>query len=75
MRSVVQIGANGKGGRKVGATAPEAEPQATPLAIDARAELIQALIPTGPEAVSELLKQEVTALAGARYGRGDGRAG
>ena len=36
MRSVVQIGANGKGGRKAGATAAEAQP----LAIDARAELI-----------------------------------
>jgi transposase-like protein len=75
MRSVVQIGANGKGGRKAGPTAPEAAPQATPLAIDARAELIQALIPIGLEAVSELLQQEVTALAGARYGRGVGRAG
>ena len=71
MRSVVQIGANGKGGRKAGATAPEAER----LAIDARAELIQALIPIGLEAVSELLQQEVIALAGARYGRGVGRAG
>ena len=71
MRSVVQIGANGKGGRKAGARAPEAER----LAIDARAELIQALIPIGLEAVSELLQQEVTALAGARYGRGVGRAG
>jgi len=71
MRSVMKIGANGKGGRKVGATAPEAER----LAIDARAELIQALIPIGLEAVSELLQQEVTALAGARYGRGGGRAG
>ena len=71
MRSVVQIGANGKGGRKAGATGPQAEP----LTMDARAELIRALIPIGLEAVNELLQQEVTALAGARYGRGDGQAG
>ncbi|MCH8891501.1 MAG: hypothetical protein IH827_10570, partial [Myxococcales bacterium] len=45
------------------------------LEIDARAELIRALIPIGLEAVNELLQQEVTALAGARYGRGDGQAG
>ena len=50
-------------------------PEAERLAIDARAELIQALIPIGLEAVSELLQQEVIALAGARYGRGGGRAG
>ena len=71
MRSVVQIGAHGKSGRKAGATGPEAEL----LTIDARAELIQALIPIGLEAVNELLQQEVTSLAGARYGRGDGQAG
>lgn len=68
MRSVLQIGANGKGGRKAGATAAEAEPPA----IDARAELIQALIPIGLEAVNELLQQEVVSLVGARYSRGGG---
>ena len=68
MRSIVQIGANGKGGRKAGPPAAEAQP----LAIDARAELIQALIPIGLEAVSELLQQEVVSLVGARYSRGGG---
>ena len=58
MRSIVQIGANGKGGRKAGPPVAEAQP----LAIDARAELIQALIPIGLEAVSELLQQEVVSL-------------
>ncbi len=68
MRSVVQMGANGKGRRKAGATAAGA----TPPAIDARAELIQALIPIGLEAVNELLQQEVVSLVGARYSRGGG---
>ncbi len=68
MRSVVQVRANGKGGRKARATAPGAE---APV-IDARAELIQALIPIGLEAVNELLQQEVVSLVGARYSRGGG---
>jgi transposase-like protein len=38
-------------------------------------ELIQALIPLGLEAVNELLQQEVTALAGARYQRRGGVLG
>lgn len=33
--------------------------------------MIQALIPLGLKAVEEALQAEVTALAGARYGRGD----
>ncbi|HUU95591.1 MAG TPA: transposase [Phycisphaerae bacterium] len=68
MRSVVQIGSNGKGRRKAGATAAGAEAPA----IDARAELIQALIPIGLEAVNELLQQEVVSLVGARYSRDGG---
>jgi hypothetical protein len=44
-------------------------------ALDGRVELIQALIPLGLEAVQELLQQEVAALAGARYQRGDGVPG
>jgi len=43
--------------------------------LDARVELIQALIPLGLEAVQELLAQEVTVLAGARYQRGGGVPG
>lgn len=40
-----------------------------------RVELIQALIPLGLKAVHELLQQEVTALAGARYQRPGGVPG
>ncbi|HSG20720.1 MAG TPA: transposase, partial [Burkholderiaceae bacterium] len=70
MRSVVQVGANGKGRRQAGGTATNAERPA----IDARAELIQALIPIGLEAVNELLQQEVVCLGG-RYSRGGGQGG
>jgi len=42
-------------------------------AIDTRVELIQALIPLGLMAVEELLAAEVTALAGERYQRQEGR--
>ena len=68
MKSVVRIGARSKGGRERPATEAEGDrPQ-----IDARAELIQALIPIGLEAVNELLQQEVVSLVGARYSRGGG---
>jgi transposase-like protein len=43
--------------------------------LDSRVELIQALIPLGLQAVDDLLQQEVTALAGARYQRDGGQAG
>ncbi|MCH7813698.1 MAG: transposase [Planctomycetes bacterium] len=68
MKSVVRIGARSKGGRKGLAT----ECMGDRLEIDARAELIQALIPIGLEAVNELLQQEVVSLVGARYSRGGG---
>ena len=41
------------------------------LEIDVRVSLIQALIPLGLAAVEDLLQQEVTQLAGARYARKD----
>ena len=43
--------------------------------MNSRVELIQALIPLGLEAVQDVLEQEVTALAGARYARAGGQAG
>jgi hypothetical protein len=58
-------------GTDLAAVAVEAELNA----LDSRVELIQALIPLGLEAVQELLAQEVTALAGARYQRGGGVPG
>ena len=68
MKSVVRIGANGKGRRKnIDEVVAGDWPQ-----IDARAELIQALIPIGLEAVNDLLQQEVVSLVGARYSRSGG---
>ncbi len=69
MRNDVRIGAKSKRGCKQ----PTTEAQGDRLAIDARAELIQALIPIGLEAVNELLQQEVLSLVGARYSRGGGQ--
>lgn len=43
--------------------------------LNSRVELIQALIPLGLEAVGDVLHQEVTALAGARYQRSGGQPG
>ncbi|MCH9033068.1 MAG: transposase [Planctomycetes bacterium] len=68
MKSVVRIGANRKGRRK---DLDEAMTGDRPQ-IDARAELIQALIPIGLEAVNDLLQQEVVSLVGARYSRSGG---
>jgi putative transposase len=70
MKSIVRIGSPGKrsGPGLVGA-------EAELSALDSRLELIQALIPLGLEAVQELLQQEVTVLAGARYQRGAGVPG
>jgi len=42
-------------------------------ALDTRIALIQTLIPLGLQAVAEALQQEVSALAGPRYARDDGR--
>ena len=68
MRSVVRIGASRKGRRNnVDEAVAGDRPQ-----IDARAELIQALIPIGLEAVNDLLQQEVVSLVGARYSRSGG---
>ena len=66
MKSVVRIGANRKG-KDLDAAVTGDRPQ-----IDARAELIQALIPIGLEAVNELLQQEVVSLVGVRYSHGGG---
>jgi putative transposase len=69
MKSIVRVGRAGKGNSDLPGDA------GLPEAPDARVELIQALIPLGLEAVNDLLQQEVTALAGARYRHGDGQAG
>ena len=48
---------------------PVASVKESALEIDVRGSLIQALIPLGLAAVEDLLQQEVTQLAGARYAR------
>ena len=73
-KSVVRIGRRGK--RVESAKASEREGRTAKLpALDARVELIQAVIPIGLEAVGELLQQEVCQLAGERYSRDGGLAG
>ncbi len=63
MRKVIQVGRKGKReDREVLRVAEQ---------IDSRVELIQALIPLGLDAVNDLLQQEVKALTGERYRRGD----
>jgi putative transposase len=69
-RSIVRVGRNGKRGSRTVVERAAAGGNDW----DCRAALIQALIPLGLEAVNELLQQEVSALAGARYQRG-GAAG
>ncbi len=70
MSSVVRIGSTRKGRRKNFDEAVAGEQPG----IDARAELIQALIPIGLEAVNDLLQQEVVSLVGARYSRRGGES-
>jgi transposase-like protein len=45
------------------------------LESDTRVAMIQALVPLGLKAVNDVLQEEVTALAGARYSRGGGQPG
>ncbi len=73
-RSVVRIGRRGKGVESAGGSGRGGLP-AHPPELDTRVELIQALIPIGLEAVSELLQQEVCRLAGERYSREGGVPG
>jgi transposase-like protein len=70
MKSIVRIEGSGKHTRAVAGAA-----EAGLNTLEARVELIQALIPLGLAAVQDLLEQEVTALAGARYQRAGGVPG
>jgi len=73
-KSVVRIGRRSKGVESRGEHEDEGQP-AILAELDTRAELIQALIPIGLEAVNELLQQEVCQLAGERYRRQGGVPG
>lgn len=77
MKSIVRVGGRSKGRRQTKEHEAERFEAAEGIAVglDGRVELIQALIPLGLEAVSEVLQQEVTALTGRRYQRGVGRPG
>jgi putative transposase len=79
-RSIVRIGGRGKSGdQRVGADDAGRESARGELRqvqeLDARVEMIQALIPLGLEAVNDLLQKEVESLAGARYSRAGGLPG
>lgn len=67
MRSIVRVEGSGKRSEAAGRTVQDAL-----RTLNLRVEMIQALIPLGLEAVEDLLQQEVTLLAGARYQRGGG---
>ena len=71
-KSIVGIGGRGKGrGRAGGSTGVEGELGS----LETRVAMIQALLPLGLKAVNEVLQEEVTQLAGARYSRQGGLAG
>ena len=73
-KSVVRIGRRGKSAESRAEDALKGRsPGLTEL--DTRVELIQALIPLGLEAVSEILQQEVGQLVGERYSREGGTPG
>ena len=72
MKSIVRVGNRVKG-RVGGAVKARLEPELPQF--DTRVEMIQMLIPLGLKAVGDLLREEVTALAGARYERGGGLPG
>jgi putative transposase len=74
MRSIVRIAGRGKRGvnQESGGVLGS---EGVAASLNSRVELIQALIPLGLEAVKDVLEQEVTALAGARYARAGGQAG
>ncbi|MFC1806027.1 hypothetical protein ACFL09_03510, partial [Planctomycetota bacterium] len=75
MKSVAGRGRKGKKARVLGEPAVVSPEEFAAMEVDAKIELIQALIPLGLMAVSQSLEAEVRALAGERYGRGDGQAG
>lgn len=72
-RSIVRVGGRGKqvGSACAGVTVPGPEA----CGVEVRVAMIQSLIPLGLRAVEELLQEEVTQLAGARYSRDGGLPG
>ena len=72
-KSIVRIRGRGKGRRRAAKTSRGVEQEL--LGLDTRVAMIQALIPLGVKAVNEVLQEEVTQLAGARYRREGGLPG
>jgi hypothetical protein len=72
-KSLVRIRGRGKRRRRAAETSRGVEQEW--LGLDTRVAMIQALIPLGLKAVNEVLQEEVTQLAGARYRREGGQPG
>jgi transposase-like protein len=75
MRSVAGGGGQGKKRRRLGEPTVVGAEEFAGMELDAKVELIRALIPFGLKAAAELLDDEVTELAGARYRRDGGQPG
>jgi len=75
MRSVAGGGRRGKKRRVLGEPTVVSAEEFRAMELDAKVELIRALIPLGLKAVEHTLADEVTQLAGARYSREGGQPG
>lgn len=73
MKSVAGQGRKGKKAKVLGEPVVVSPEAFVAMEVDAKVELIQALIPIGLMAVSQTLEAEVTALAGERYSRHGGQ--
>ena len=69
------VGIRGRGKRRRRAAGGSAQVREELLALDTRVAMIQALVPLGLKAVNDVLQEEVTQLAGARYSRQGGLLG
>jgi transposase-like protein len=75
MRSVAGRGRQGKKRRVLGEPTLVSAEEFAGMALDAKVELIRALIPLGLNAARQMLDDEVVHLAGARYSRDGGQPG
>jgi len=75
MRSVASRGRRGKKRRVLGEPTVVSAEELRLMGLDAKVELIRALVPLGLKAAKQLLDDEVTQLVGVRYCREGGRPG
>jgi putative transposase len=75
MRSVASRGHRGKKRRVLGEPTVVSAEEFAGMELDAKVELIRALIPLGLSVAQQMLDDEVTRLAGARYSREGGQPG